>query len=1010
MNRIIPFISGHLRPVLFLSALLLGGGILAAFHLRQELEPAVATHYAIVTAELPGSTAQELQETVTHPVEELLRQTPGVSNYQSRTWDGICLVTAELEARSGSTLEIRERLRSRLAGLSQDLSRNIVGLAGPRLDDSRDTACDLLVAIPAPGGDLRRLKEALPSVVRELAATPGVQAVETIGLPVEQVIVEYRDAELANAGFSPQMLSAILKTQSFLAPGGYVDDAQRLSCVHVDARLRTLEALREVAILDPLSGRPTTLDRLLDIKTEPRHPAAPVFSVAGAPGVCLAVSRRAGTDPAAFSARLRRTLEASCQQAKLASPVVMLDNAGFIKEDTRGFLNGLGVSAAIILVLLVAAMGFRTGGVVATMIPLVILSTLATLQLFGGTLNLVVLAALTIASGIITDNHIVVAQYLSRRLHGGHSVQAALGDTFRALAGPLLAATLAAVAGFLPVIMADHVAGEYLADLVPVVGIALFFSYLYAFTITPFLCRPSAAATPLVTLLERSYRSLLVRVLARPALVLAATGLVVAAGIACLMQRPSTFFPANDRSLLAVEVLLPAGTSQDASERAIQAVGTRIASTLKTQGQPGASWMTLSGRGLPRFSRNMLPAPTMPNTAVALVSFDSARSLRRFQEAFASGLQVAEKGAVVRIQAVNAGPQVAWPVQIRLQGPASLLPAAAAEAEKTLAANPALLNLHRDGGGDIVKWSVLPKRQAAADKAVTPADIALALNAVVNGLPSFDLGAGSQALPVFVRPKRTVSDPVENLKEAYVYPARGQPCLLDEVAEIKTTTAPACVECQRGVPAMTLVADVVPGANPYQVEREAVARLQQLLGSRGVSVESAGLAATASDANRAILEKMPWALAIMFLVLLFQTRSFRLNMVVLAVIPFGIAGAGFGLAAAGMPVGFMPLIGLTCMAGIAVNITIVMVAAIAGRAQGRGEAGTDAWILEPAVERVEPILLSAACAVGGMIPLYVFGGELWHSMVVTLVSGLLVATLLIVVAVPAAFKCLAPKN
>ena len=1016
MNSLVRFLSRNLRSILFLATLLLVSGVLASMHLRQELEPAVATHYAVITAALPGSTAQEMQEMVAHPVEEALRQIPGIDDYSSRTADGFCVFTVGLDRRAGSTLEIRERLRNRLAVLHQDMSRNIAGLSGPQLDDSSSMTFDLIVGIRAPTGDVRRLSAALPAITRDIAAISAVDGIETIGLPADQIVVEYRDSELANAGFSPQLLCGLLRAQSFLAPGGYLVDTGRLFCVHTDARLRTVDELREVSVLDPVAGRPTTLDRLMDVKSSQRTPPNPAVTVGGSPGICLAVARRAGADAEAFSSMVRTRIAESCRQAGLGEPVFLLDNARFIARDYRGFMGSLAVSGAIILLLLIAIMGWRTGSLVAIMIPLVIFSTLATLQMAGITVNLVVLAALTIASGIVIDNHIVVAQYLARRLHRGQPRLEAAAETFRVLAGPLLAATLTAIAGFLPITLADHVAAEYLADLVPVMAIALFFSYLYAFTVTPFLCRASAAATPLVTRLEHSYRRSLGAALRRPAMAISLAALLVGAGLFVLSRRPSTFFPSNNRALLSVEVLYPAGTAQDRTAEAMKGIAGQIEGALHDAGITGsASWMTVDGRGLPRFSRNMPPAVASPNYATALVALQNLRDLVPFRAALDARLAKSPVDRpIVRIHPIGGGPQISWPVQVQLSGNADELAKALPEAAKALGTMRGLVNLHQDGGGDISKLTLVPKRRQAADKGVTPADIALAMNTVINGLPAFDLGAGDQAIPVLVRPrpaKGVTADLVENLRDTYVYPLKGLPCILDDVAEIKTVTAPATVERNRGIPSATFVADCAAGANPYDVEREAVALLKgKLTAYRGIKVESVGLAQTAAEADHALVSKMPWALAAMFLVLLFQTRSFRLNLLILATIPLGIAGAGFGLALAGMSVGFMPLIGLTAMAGIVVNVTIVMVASLTDRERNHATETGDARIVEAASDRIEPILLSIACAIGGMIPLYLFGGELWHSMVVTLIAGLLVAVASLVFVVPALYKFVSSRR
>lgn len=1013
MDSLVAFLSRHLRPVLFGALLLLGAGVLALFHLKREIEPRLRLDYAVVTASLPGSSAQELAETVTLPVENELRRTAGVATFDSRTVDGLAVFTVKFDKHAGDTLEIRERLRNRLAELRTSLSGNIVGLTGPRIDDTAATPCDFVAGIAAPEGDLAKLRAALPEVTRALRASPLVGDIDVTGLPADRIVVSYNDAELADAGFSPQLVAGMLKSQSFVAPGGYFDDAKTLAGVHTDARLKTLDDLRAVGVLDPVTGRATALDRILDVKVEARTPAAPVVTVAGKPGIRLAVTRAAGADLEKFSAAVRAALETSGTKAGLAKPVVLLDNAAFIRDDYRGFTDGLLTGGVILLVLLVAFMGLRTGALVALTVPLVVLCTLAALLLFGFKLNIVVLAALTIATGVVVDNHIVVAQFVSRRLKRGDARPVALAETFRVLAGPLLAATLVAVAGFLPVLLADHLAGEYLADIVPVMAIALFFSYLFAFTLTPFLCGASNAETGFVAKLEHGYIAALTRILGKPGRVLVVATVVSAAGIALFATRPSSFFPANDRTLLAVEILRPAGTSQNAVAADLAAVDARIADTLqKTGTAAGASRLTLAGGGIPRFSENMAPAFAAPNSGVALIAFDTPAATEKFRYAF--GKDFASPGAVVRLRAIGGGPQAAWPVKVVLHGSPEALAVAAPKAEefltftaeeKALGVFPGLSGAHRETGGDIAKWRVTPKRRESADKAVTPADTALALNSVVNGLPCFEIGSGDLAMPVIVRAKRTSADPADNLKDAYVYPAKGRPCLLSDVATVETYKAPACVERERGEAVVTFVADAAPGTNPYDAENNAVAALAKSLPA-GVTVTSEGLAKSAAEATHALLVVTPWALAAIFLVLLVQTRSFRLNLVVLSVILFGVAGAGFGLALTGTAAGFMPLIGLTAMAGIAVNVAIVMTASLADSESDKTVSSVETRLARAAGERVEPILLSILCAVGGMAPLYFFGGPLWHGMVITLVSGLLLAAALLVFVIPAAFRML----
>ncbi|OVE82374.1 hypothetical protein BVY04_01220, partial [bacterium M21] len=770
-NRTSSIFYNYSAAFVFLALLLVGAGIYAYFSIPRTLEPDTTFPYASIEAKLPGVTAEELEKMVTLPVEQKLRQIGDVVNFHSSTYDGYMQILIEVED-TGLLDDTIKQLKVEMDFLHQQLSRTIIGLEGPSLNQSMDSHSDLIVGIPVPADQFEASYDAIQVLSDSLADLPEVDKTKLIGRKEAQLVVEYLDKDLDGTGLTPTKLRNYLSTQSFLATGGYYTKDGILSPVQVDARLKSLDDLKNLDVMDTTDGGVSTLQRLLDVKKEYSELFAHSVTVDGKPGVCLAITRNKTVAPSLFSQSCQQLLTEKCHALGLEKPEVLIDNSVFINRDVHDLRNGLIISAVIVFIILVIILGFQAGSIVAVMIPTCIFSTLTVLHLLGYSLNLVTLAGLIIAIGVIVDNHVVISQSVSYKVNMGIAHSTALTDSLRKLTTPLLVATLTTIVGFVPVVLADHDAGRYVSELLPVVAVALGFSLIYAFFITPMICRKGHRRKPYILFLEQQYSRLMTRLCKFQITTCVTVILVVLLGIGILRTLPVSFFPTKNRPILVLEMQHPFGRSVNYSRKEMDAFSSRIAPLVgkwRTNDR-SFSWMTFAGRGLPRITRNMIEQPATPNYSVSVFSFADEKQMNAAKQELEPYLQKLNADIITRLAPITVGPQLRWPVKLIVSGSRVVLEEQQKQILETLQTTSGVTNVHSSSGTPVKKLVVIPKRKEAAARGITAAEIAMSMSAVLNGIPCMELNCAGQPLPVILRPKIIGTDPELKIRDAYVYP------------------------------------------------------------------------------------------------------------------------------------------------------------------------------------------------------------------------------------------------
>ena len=559
--------------------------------------------------------------------------------------------------------------------------------------------------------------------------------------------------------------------------------------------------------------------------------------------------------------------------------------------------------------------------------------------------------------------------------------------------------------GFLPVYMTDHFVGRYLRGLFFVVLVTLLVSLLFCLFVTPLFLKAGEHRTDGGRRGLAPYRATL-RLLFRAPLVLLVVAVGLGAwGVQSLLDSERVFFPAPSRPLLLVQIEHPDGTPTDTTAASVRATGAFLDEQRTAAPSPIRRWSAFVGRSGPAFQPSLPTRRLSPHYAQLLVELDPAADSAAFQERLATWLAEQDDGALRRVHPVRLGVQPDWPIEVSLDGPVDALTAAADQVAARLR-ELGCEHVSTLGAGSASKVRVTPDREALAERGLTVADLSLATHAVLQGIPVFEIDEGTSRLPVLIRASRDRDDPLEALRDAYVYPTKGDASLLYEVARVETVRGPAVRSRHRGQASVAVRAEPSRTGDAYRVSQEIAGELPDLAREHAdVTFRVGGVYDAERKANDALLEEIPWALLLVLLFLLGQSQSVRETVLILLCIPVSFAGVALGMRVLDRPFSFMTLVGMTALAGLVVNNAIVLLASLRRRIDEHddGQGSLREALIDSAADRVRPILLTTLCAMASMVVLHRSGGPMWQPLATTIISGLLLSTFLVLFILPALY-------
>ncbi|EFQ62979.1 acriflavin resistance protein [Pseudomonas fluorescens WH6] len=999
---------GASRLTLFTALLILLAGVATFLSFPTQEEPSVTIRDAVVSIQFPGLPSERAEELLARPTEEKLRELSQIKNIVTTVHPGsvIIQVTARDEIKDLGVLWQQVRNKVAEAGASFP-----PGTQGPFVDDNFGRVAVASIAVTAPGYSMSEMRGPLKRLRDQLGGLPGIGQVTLHGVQDQQLSIDFNPQRLAGLGLSPQQLFQQLQQQNVLAPGGIADIGGQITTLTVTGEVLSVEQLRQLPIQLPGAdgtAQSVALGAIAQISVMAADPPQTAAVYQGQDAVVLAVSMAPGQNVHQFGVALRERLAQLEQQLPLGFSAHMVTfQADVVDQQMAKMKHVMIETVVIVMAVVMLFLGWRTGLVVGAIVPLTILGTLIAMRMLGVELQTVSIAAIILALGLLVDNGIVIAEDIERRLHAGEDRRQACENAGRTLAIPLLTSSLVIVLAFSPFFLGQTSTNEYLRSLAVVLALTLLGSWLLSITVTPLLCLYFAKAAPQDTAEDsydsgfyRGYRAVIRRVLQHKVLFLMAMLVLLAAAIFELMRVPYDFLPQSDRLQFQVPISLEPGSG---SRKTLQSVR-EISLWLSKEPQVADS-IGYVGDGGPRIVLGLNPPLPAPETAYFTVSVKAGSDIDAVIANTRRYLLKQHPELRAEPKRFSLGTTEAGVAIYRVLGPDEpVLRSLAAQIEKALREVPGTLDVRDDWSTRLTRYTVEVDQHGARRAGVDTQAIAQALQLHFGGLQVSSLQDNQTRVPLVVREPSTTTDATPDLRGILVYPADGStPVPLTAVARIVASSEPSTLMRRNQERAITVV-----GHNPSMTATSIVEQLAPQVAALplppGYRIELGGEIEDSADANQALLQYLPHALIAMLLLFVWQFNSFRKLLIVVSAIPFVLIGVAVALLVTGYPFGFMATFGLLSLAGIIVNNAVLLLE----RIEAELHEGLPVYeaVVNAAVKRLRPIVMTKLTCIIGLVPLMLFAGPLWEGMAITLMGGLALGTLVTLGLIPVLYVLL----
>jgi multidrug efflux pump len=988
----------------FLLAIAIAGAM-AYFRLGQREDPDFAFRAMVIRTLWPGATAEQVDRQVTDRIEKKLQEVPYYKFTRSHSKPGESLIVLELldTAPPAEVPGIWYQVRKKVGDIRQTLPPEALG---PFYNDEFGDVYGSIYAFTADGFALSELRDYVERVRQEVLRLPNVSKAELVGVQEDRIFVEIAPKRLAALGIDPQSIGQALAVQNAIVSPGSVETRDNQVALRVTGQLDSVQAVSDLR----LRANDQTF-RLGDIAKIWRGYADPPVSMmrfGGKEALGLSVSMLRNGDVLKLGEDLKRTMARMKGELPVGIEFEQVsDQPSVVRGAVGEFMRSLGEAVAIVMAISFLALGMRTGFVVALTIPLVLAATFLGMQAFGIDLHRISTGALIIALGLLVDDAMIAVEMMHRKLEEGVDKLHAATYAYTTTAFPMLTGTLITAAGFLPIATAKSTAGEYTFAIFAVTTMALVISWFAAVTATPFIgslllkehrVAPGEAPREMFeTPFYRRLRATIDWCIEHRYKVLAATAATLVLGVLGMKLTEKQFFPSSNRVEIMVDLWLPEGVSIRATERE----AARAEQLLK--GNPDVvSYVTYVGNGSPRFFLSLDQQLFRTNFSQTIVLTKDVESRERVIALLRKAIVADFPGVRGRVNRVPLGPPVNYPVQFRVQGenPAELKRIADLVAEK-VRANPSTVDTNVDWGDRVLALRVEVDQEKARALGVSSQGVSRSAAAVVSGLPIGQYRENDRLIDVHLRAPAAERASLSSVGEIPVATASGRSVPLSQVATVSEALEEPILWRRSRDLTLTVRADIVDSAQAPDVTmaiEPALAEIRAKL-PPGYRIEAGGAWEENTKAQASIAAGMPMVFAVILSLLMLQLKSFSRSFMVLLTAPLGVVGVAIALLVFQKPFGFVAMLGTIALGGMIMRNTVILVDQIE---QDRAD-GAPAWVAirEAAVRRFRPIVLTAAAAVLAMIPLT--RSVLWGPMAYAIMGGLIVATALTLLFVPALY-------
>jgi multidrug efflux pump len=953
----------------------------------------------------PGATAQDVQDQVLNRIERRLQELDHFDYVRSFARQGYGGITLWMKGGS-SKAELENawyQVRKKIGDVRQEFPE---GVRGPFFNDEYNDRYSVLYALSAPDLSMAELADVTEAVKRRFQSVPGAAKVDVLGKQAERVYVELSTRRLAALGIAPTAVFDALARQNLVAPAGSSDATHDRVQVRVDGRLGNAQDVSNVTL--EVGGQLLRLADIATVRAGYEDPPSLTIRHNGVPVLAIGVTMQPNGNVLDFGhaleqrlAQVRQELPAGVEIQQYADQPRVVGES--VWEFERSFLEAL----AIVLAVSFLFLGWRTGIVVAASVPLVLALVAAVMYAAGWNLDRISLGALIIALGLLVDDAIIAVEMMVVKLEEGWDRLRAATYAYTSTAFPMLTGTLITAAGFMPVGFAKSIAGQYAGGIFWVVGVALILSWVVAVVFTPYLgvllLPKKLSAGPHHDVYDRPVYHRLRRVVdwavQHRTLVLALTVAVFVLAGAGMLKVQQQFFPTASRPELLVDLRLREGASFAATQRQVKRLEERLAKDADIE-----FFTAYTGAGTPRFYLSIQPELPNPGFAQFVIKTAGIEQRERVRTRLMALFDKDEEFPDVRarVQRLEFGPPVGFPVQFRVVGPdKAQVREIAYRVRDAVRQSTLVRDTQLDWNEQVRSVQVHVDQDKARLLGLSSADIQGLVQTALDGAPVTQIRRGEELVDVVVRATPEERKSIGQIGDLQVFTRNGVTVPLSQLARIEPTFEEPVLWRRNRDMALTVRADVADGVQGPYATAQIRPSLQPIIDSLppGYRIEEGGAIEESDKANQALFAVFPAMFAVTLTLLMIQLQSFsRLAMVFLTG-PLALIGVVPALLIFQAPFGFVALLGVIALGGMIMRNSIILVDQI-DQDIARGVAPWTA-IVDATVRRSRPVVLTAAAAVLAMIPLT--RSVFWGPMAISIMGGLVVATALTLVFVPALY-------
>ncbi len=994
------------KCVFLILAVLLLNGIFAYFTLPAQEDPTITIREAVVTTTFPGMSPDRVEQLITKKLEEEIRKIPEVKEIKSTSSTGLSIIHVKIYDQYFNLDTIWQDLRNKAAMAHRKMPS---GTQSPYVNDEFGDVSVVTLALTADGFNMGEMYDIAQHIRDSLYAVNGTKKIDILGRKEERIFLETSNAKLAQLGISPQELINELKNQNIISSGGQVDTGPLSFIVEPSGNFNSVSDIANTHINIPNTEDFIALKDVVKLTRDFIDPPDKLAYFNGKPAIFFAIAMLPQYNILEFSPRVK----AKINGIEATLPIgYNIDIATYQAEQVAKTINGVSVNVlqtlAIVLVVVVLFLGLRTGLIVGAIVPFVMLTTLTLMLFFEMKLERMSLATLIISLGLLVDNGIVIAEDFKRRLEKGSARFDAMINGSKELAIPLLSSSVTTILFFLPLMLAEHVAGEYTRSISLVILITLITSWVLALCVTPLLCyffikQPDnplqAAAKDSTYKYYAYYATFLHWVLKHKVLFISSMLVLFFCAVFSMTFVDKQFFPDSDRSQILINIDLPNGTTSKETNKQMQAIFAWLDN--KERFAFIKSYSGYVGFSGPRFVLSLNPEDPASNKGFIVLNVTDGTDISNTVLALDTEIEHDFPNVSARVKKMFLGPSDSNSIKIQVKGPdKSVIYKKAKQIMSVLHQVPNTVNIRTDWENLIVKVDVQIDQHRAKRSGLTSAEIAQALETYFSGTQITEYREGDEIIPVVLRAEQAERENLDRLRTLNIYSTKtGKTVPLFQVAQLAPYNQFSMIHHEDLFRTISIQARNTDMAaeDLKQVIDDKIQALKADLPTNH-RIEYDGVIKESKAAQKALSASMPMVLGLILILLVVQFNSFRQAAVITLTIPLSFIGAVSGLLIMSAPFGFMVTLGLYSLAGIIINNAIVLIDRI--KIETVSSKSEYQAVVNACLTRLRPITMTTITTVMGLLPLIISKDPLFYGMANVIAYGLAIGTVLTLAVVP----------